>query len=369
VNKVLDTLSDDLVSIIVPVYNSEKYIRQCTESLIHQTHRNIEIIFVNDGSTDDSERICKNYAILDNRIKVISQKNSGPAAARNTGVRHATGSFVFFLDADDLIEPKTIEILLVVDAQHSSDLVMSNFGKLVHDNKMVKQPVAFSPDDEPFQGPLKKLSKTDIGLYVRHFLKHPSNHLVSYCWARLYKLSIIKTHGIFANESMRLFEDYVFNLEYLRYAKEVVFVNEPLYIYVMHDSHVSASMAIINSDSLLHDMTIFKDKTIEYFQKVGADAIKSLDIKKEVGHALIHYVIIFLVRSCRQIKKHNRNKIYIEIDKLLSAPLLRDCLQYYIPLKGTSRILPWLMRLRLTYFLMVVCRYKAYKRYGRPKGS
>ncbi|MDI6839397.1 MAG: glycosyltransferase family 2 protein [bacterium] len=86
----------DLVSVIVPVYNSEKYFRRCIESIINQSYKNIEIILINDGSTDNSDEICDAYALSDNRIRVIHTKNNGPATARNIGIENSNGSFIFY---------------------------------------------------------------------------------------------------------------------------------------------------------------------------------------------------------------------------------------------------------------------------------
>lgn len=354
-----------LISVVVPVYDAEKFLSRCIESVIDQSYRDIELILVNDGSADNSEMICNKYALADKRIKAISQKNSGPAAARNTGIRHATGEFVFFLDADDFIEKNAISLLVESYHQYQPDLVMANFSKLENNGRVIRQSVSFRPDDKPFAGKSKILSKADMVGYVRHFLKHPSNHLISYCWASLYKLSIIKNNGIFANEDMHLFEDFVFNLDYLKYTNEVVFVNESLYTYTMHNNHISASMTIVDSDSLLHDMNIFGAKASEFLQHANTDTMKVFDVKKEIGHALVHYVIIFLLRSCRQITGHNRERIYNEITRIINAPILRDSLQHYSPSKGNSRILPLLMKLKLINLIMSVSRCKAHKRYGR----
>lgn len=359
-------ITSDLVSVIVPVYNAEYFLSKSIESVTHQSHKNIELILVNDGSADNSEMICNKYALTDNRIKVISQDNSGPAAARNTGIRHATGTFVLFLDADDFIDNKALEILVAQYNKYKPDLVMGNFCKLENNGTILNKSVTFHPDGMPFEQKIKQLSKSDIVSYVRHFLKHPSNHLISYCWARLYKLSVIRNNNIVAHENMRLFEDFVFNLEYLKHTNEILFVNEPLYTYTMHNNHVSASMAVLNGDSLLHDMDIFKRKASEFLSQANANIINAVTIKKEIGHALIHYLIIFLIRSCRLVTGQNREKIYHEIGKIVNAPMLRDCLKCYSPAKGNSRILPLLMRLKLIDFIMFVCKHKAYKRYGKP---
>lgn len=356
-----------LISVIVPVYNAEKFLDKCLESIVNQSYESIELILIDDGSTDSSKMICDKYALADNRIKVFSQKNSGPAAARNAGIRHATGDFVSFLDADDLIKKNTMELLVAKYNQYQPDLVMANFCKLEDNGEIINQSVSFRPDDGPFKHQIKELSKIDALAYVRHFLKHPSNHLISYCWARLYKLSIIKNNGIFANEDMRLFEDLVFNLEYLKHTNKIVFVNESLYTYTLHNSHISVSMAIVNGDSLVHDMNVFKKKVSEFFLQSNTGTVNLFDIKREIGHALVHYVIIFLIRSCRQITKSTRKRIHNEIDKIINAPILRESLQYYSPSKGNSRVLPFLMKIKLVILLMLFSNYKAYKRYGRLK--
>lgn len=353
-----------LVSVIIPLRNAEKFLKKSIESTIGQSYKNIELILINDGSTDGSKKICDEYAVADKRIKVISQKNSGPAAARNTGTRCSKGKFVFFLDADDFIDKKTLEILVANYNKYQPDLVMGNFCKFENNGKILKQGVTFSPEGKPFTNQNKVLSKFDIVSYVRHFLKHPSNHLISYCWGRLYKLSIIKNNNIFANEDMRLFEDFVFNLEYLKHASKILFINKPLYTYVMHNNYVSASMSIINSDSLSCDMNIFKTKTIEFFQRMN-DKIYAFNLKKEIGHALIHYAIIFLIRSCRQITKNTGKRIRREINKIINTPIFIESLRYYSPSKDNSRILPLLARFKLVDLIILYCRYKAYKRYGK----
>lgn len=103
-----DRMNNCLVSIIIPVYNVEKYLKRCLDSVINQTYSNIEIILVNDGSTDNSLNICINYANQDNRIKLISQKNQGLSAARNVGIDSATGNYLMFLDSDDWLDVEVI---------------------------------------------------------------------------------------------------------------------------------------------------------------------------------------------------------------------------------------------------------------------
>ncbi len=347
-----------LISVVIPVYNAEKFLSKSIESVINQSYKNLEIILVDDGSTDESKKMCEEYAIIDERIKVISKKNGGPATARNMGVCNATGEVVFFLDADDFILKYTLEELIDVYNQYHPDLVMANFNKLINNKEIIKQEVSFRHNEKPFGDRIKILLKKDIQDYIRHFLKYPSNHLISYCWARLYKLSIIKENNLLAKEDMRLFEDFVFNLDYLKYTNKIAFLNENLYIYTMHDSHISVSMSILNGDSLIHDMNLFKEKTKEFFNN-------SKNVKKEIGHALIHYAIIFLVRSCRQVNRDTRKKLHKEIKKLIKSRIIKESLKYYSPSKGNSRFLPLLMKYKLTDLIIPFCKYKASKRYGK----
>jgi glycosyltransferase involved in cell wall biosynthesis len=356
-----------LISIIIPIYNAEKFLNKCLESVINQSYKNIEIILINDGSNDGGELICNKYAFADKRIKLFSQKNSGPAAARNTGLNYASGDLVFFLDADDYIEENTMEILLENYEKYTPDLVISNFNKLEGTSRLIKQNVTFTPNANPFTQKNKELSREDIVNFVRHFLKYPSNHLISYCWARLYKMSIINQYNIKYNNDMRLFEDYIFNLEYLSHCNKVVFVNEYLYNYVMHDSYISASMTMLNSNSLLNDMQIFKEKTSKYLKYAQANCKtkKIININKEIGQALVHYVIIFIVRSCRQKTKENKSIIANEIHNMLNSKIFINSLRRYSPLKGNSIIIPWLMKLQTVGLLMHYCNYRSNKRYGK----
>ena len=101
----------ELISIIVPVYNVEKYIRRCINSILNQTYQYLEIILVDDGSTDNSGLICDKYAHMDNRITVIHKKNGGLSSARNTGIDIAKGAYIGFIDSDDWIAPETYEVL------------------------------------------------------------------------------------------------------------------------------------------------------------------------------------------------------------------------------------------------------------------
>ena len=128
-----------LISVIIPVYNVEAYLRECVDSVLKQTHQNFEIILVDDGSTDSSGDICDEYAGDDERICVIHQKNSGPSKTRNTGLENANGKYIYFLDSDDYIDNNALELLVNTAESNNADLVFFDAHSFTDDGSEIKQ--------------------------------------------------------------------------------------------------------------------------------------------------------------------------------------------------------------------------------------
>lgn len=129
------------ISIIIPIYNAENFLKQCIDSVIHQSYKNLEIILVDDGSTDSCGKICDDYAMTDSRIKVIHQKNGGVAVARNAGMDTATGKYIMFLDADDFYEMNSCEIFYNEIEKRNADLVVGNYIHTTYDGVKWEQPL------------------------------------------------------------------------------------------------------------------------------------------------------------------------------------------------------------------------------------
>lgn len=209
------------VSIIIPIYNTEKYLKACLDSVLSQTYENLEIILIDDGSTDNSGKIIDDYAKKDHRIKVIHQKNRGQSAARNEGLKKATGNYISFIDADDKITPNFIEKLLAV---FDEDTALTVCG--IH-YKRLKQHSAEDVYINPLRAKKPNESKKAYILYLLAI----DGRLYSSV-NKLYKADIAKS--ITFDETLNFAEDTRFVLNYLKKSSEaqkIKFVLEPLYIY------------------------------------------------------------------------------------------------------------------------------------------
>jgi glycosyltransferase involved in cell wall biosynthesis len=168
---------NSLISIVIPVYNGESYLPRCIESVLSQSYKNLEIIIVNDGSTDKSPYICDGYRKRDKRIKVIHRKNAGPGAARGEGVRVATGDYIAFVDADDFID-KNMYKHLRIEAKDGIDIIQCGFRKVSTTGEVLE-----TNELEPID-----ISGTFECAYYYASQKNTTNFL----WNKLYKADLFK---------------------------------------------------------------------------------------------------------------------------------------------------------------------------------
>lgn len=203
-----------MISIIVPVYNSEKTLKRCIESLIGQTYSDIEILLVVDGPTDTSEEIGKSYEKIDRRVKVIMKDNEGVSAARNTGLEYAKGDYIQFVDSDDYIAPYMCEKLHDIVDKSSAELVLCGFHHLFVNRDIVKVPKVGNYR-------LKENPEVFLDLYEAGFLNMP--------WNKLFKKELI--HNKF-DSTLSLGEDLLFNLAYMKKIEKLAVIEEPLYYYI-----------------------------------------------------------------------------------------------------------------------------------------
>lgn len=221
-----------LVSIIVPVYNVEKYLSQCLDSLINQTYRNLEIVCVNDETPDNSGAILKQYAEKDSRIKIYEQKNTGLSGARNTGMRNAHGDYVMCVDSDDWIDLETCEQAVRAALKYDADLVMWSYVREFDDRSAEK--LMFWDDETIFDAEdvQNQINRRLCGL-VGEELAHPDYaNAIETAWGKLYRFSVIKdNHVEYISERIIGTEDALFNLYATHYVKKAVYLKKPFNHY------------------------------------------------------------------------------------------------------------------------------------------
>lgn len=213
------------ISVIVPVYNTEKYLGRCLDSLICQTYKNLEILCVNDGSTDNSQKILEDYAAKDSRITIIVQENGGLSAARNTGIFHASGDFVSFIDSDDELVSSAYEKIMECFSD-DIDVVWFEPRIIYEDYKIYKH---IGQSDANYYN-LKYSGRTYITDKV--LLESDVN-----AWNKVIRLSKIKETGVLFPKGM-LYEDSVFYWNFFSLVKNAFFLKEKLYIYYRHSQSI-----------------------------------------------------------------------------------------------------------------------------------
>lgn len=203
------------VSVIVPVYNVERYLNRCVDSILSQTIRDFEVILINDGSQDRSGEICDRYAKQDARVRVIHLNNGGVSAARNLGLKLAKGEYITFIDSDDYVKKTYLEEMMAPEC----DLSVCGFYKCLPDGKCERH-------DFPYLGlQTKTIDK------LSHWFEEGVLYTV---WGKMFKREIIRSNNLFFYTDMSYGEDNLFALEYVSYCTSVSFVGNILYWYVKY---------------------------------------------------------------------------------------------------------------------------------------
>lgn len=230
------------ISVIIPVYNVEKYLAECLTSVVNQTFKDIEIICVNDGSTDNSPMILEEFAQKDSRIKIINQENQGMSCARNAGLAVATGEYITFVDSDDYIELKTYETIFN-SLKQTPDLIC--FGTNIIEQEIKRFEHRNKYYDIKFSG-LQKAT-----------CKHLKNTDVS-VWNKIFKASIIKKYNIIFPSKLH-YEDYSFVNKYFICCKDVFYIKEKLYNYRRRPNSIMDNVFKNKSERILDHLIIFND--------------------------------------------------------------------------------------------------------------
>lgn len=307
--------SANKVSVIVPVYNTSKYLAECVESILTQTYPNLEILLINDGSTDNSRSICSNFAKIDSRILYIDNTNQGVSKTRNCGIKASSGEYIIFVDSDDVVENNLVEILVNAAEEQSADLVFCGNYNLSTIKKQARHLYAGS---RVFEGHnyisnilLPTIGPTKLNFNPTILDKHTP------VWARLYRSSIIKDNNIYFIDLNKLPSECLqFNIEYCLHSKKAVYVDKPLYVY---RRNTIMSVTKPYRDGLI-DKWIWWDGYIHNY-------MHNLNVDKNIYEAINGRLACSLIPlGGNAIKIENRRKRIDEFKNILNTEYIQKSL-------------------------------------------
>lgn len=297
------------ISIIIPVYNVSKYIEKCLKSVLKQTMSEIEVIIINDGSTDNSEEIIQEYANQDKRIIYISQKNKGVGEARNKGVEIAKGEYIGFVDPDDCIHNRMYEILYSKAKQYDADIAIC-------DNKIVNSDIDTKIDDLP-------ITERDINVNIEKNVKNNMADFIiryyyregkykNHVWDKIFKRDVIKKNNIkFGDLKEITGEDTLFAITALAFANNIIYVHNKLYYYYIRKNSI---MNTFNIDKM--------KKTINFMKQVENFQEKS-KLYNKFELFLSGYLYNLCVASSRELIQYKkRNLLKKNIEEMLKEKII-----------------------------------------------
>lgn len=321
-------MMSELISIIIPVYNSEKYLEKCLDSVIMQTYSNIEIVIINDGSTDKSGGICELYEKQDSRIKVCHISNGGVSNARNLGIQICKGQYICFVDSDDTIKNNYIEELYRDLVFKKSDLSICGVevkGKHAADLKSRFKEI--------------KLNKN----YIEEFLELNKSYLLYGPCNKIYKTTVIKSNHILFDVTTSYGEDLLFNFQYLSHIEKISYTDNTNYFYIKQ-----------NEKSL---SSVFRDDAFENEKRINKIIFRFLQERQMLSLEAENYLSdrILDVAYNQVLYWGIVKKKYSEIKKVLGDSLTINALAKYKCGAYSSKVI-WLMKRRYIFILIVYIR-------------
>ena len=250
-----------MVSIVVPIYNAENYLRRCVDSILNQEYTDFELLLVNDGSTDASGDICEEYGAQDPRVIVIQKENTGVSDSRNRALDRARGKYLQFLDSDDWITPDATRLFVRAAEEYGCDMVISDFYRVVGERLSTK-------GDIEEEGVLTREE------FAAHMMENPADFYYGVLWNKLYRRDIVEEHNLRMDTDINWCEDFMFNLEYIRYAKVFYALHAPIYYYVKRKGSL-ASQGINISKTVKMKLNVF-----EYYNNFYKHVLEEEDYEK-----------------------------------------------------------------------------------------
>lgn len=290
-------MNSPLISIVVPVYNAEKYIDRCISSICNQTYTNFELILVDDGSTDLSGSICNEYSSRDNRIRVIHKPNGGVSSARNCGLDKISGKYVTFVDSDDHVSSDFLaNFVCCLSDEKNIDLVAQSFWYCYEESKeqqLLKLPDIFIKENYQL---------------VKWFEDAKNVHN-GYIWHRLFRSEIIKANNIRFPDEISFSEDGIFFVRYLRTASNFLLTSKPGYFYSVRSGSLTSTWKKLPLEVLLKTIIGYIESLNEF--DVPLEKRKEhIDFSKRYVWRLIEGWVVRRCANDKDIRKEGFRKVY-----------------------------------------------------------
>lgn len=324
-------MKEQMISVIVPAYNSEMFIGKCIDSVLEQTYSNWELIAVDDGSRDNTFGILKKYAEVDSRIRVIHQENQGPGIARNTGIAEAKGNYVVFIDSDDYIEKDYFQLL----AKHNEDVVFINVRNVDKDGHVLK---------EEYMSKNKKLSKDVI-------MRRQMTGKIDWGGVRkALKIIVLRDNNIRYTKH-KIGEEALYSFQVLWFAKSVAFIEKPLYNYVQR------------GDSQSH---LKVDDPWGGVAKAMKDKVLEMQLYPEFANTINAFLITASAVSANCLAKNYPFSSYLSEVKRCRRRL-SEVIDNKYPIdknnmSGKARIVGWLLQHGFYLLIWVLAKLKAMRK-------
>ncbi|HAJ73581.1 MAG TPA: glycosyl transferase family 2 [Lachnospiraceae bacterium] len=259
-----------MVSIIVPVYNVENYLRRCIESVLSQEYKNFELLLMDDGSRDGSGKICDSYT-YDPRVKVVHKKNSGVSDTRNQAAAMARGKYLQFLDSDDWLTKNSTRTLVEAAEEKDCDMVIADYyrvwGERVSQKGDIETDEIMAPSD-----------------FAEYMVENPADYYYGVVWNKLFKREIIEKYGLKMDPEISFCEDFLFNLQYIRCCRRICAVNVPVYYYVRRKG------SLVSQNTNIPNLVKMKTSVFEYYRKFFKDVLPEEQYQKLLPQIYLFYV-------------------------------------------------------------------------------
>jgi glycosyltransferase involved in cell wall biosynthesis len=259
--------SNVLVSLILPIYNSEEHLAMTIESVLNQSHKEIEVLLIDDGSIDNSLKICTQYETLDDRVRVFSTENQGVSSARNFGLNIACGKYIRFIDSDDILPENSTSKLVEAAEKHNAQIVIGGFEERKFSNKnkykierFIKTEKVFTAED-----------------FASNYLLFKKKKMINAPWNKLYCSHFLKNNHILFDPDIALGEDLIFNLSCFRVCEKIIAIEEVVYIYFIRNGF-GLSQKFYDNKYKIYKRLLEAEK--EFAEAFGVDLIDYLMTNK-----------------------------------------------------------------------------------------